>query len=284
MSNNRRPLLQVHAAVLLFGFAGLFGKLLDLSPLFIVFGRTAFAALALIVAARLLGVPVILRSAGDGLLLMLLGVILSLHWITFFHAIQLSTVAIGILSFSSFPLFVTVLEPLFFRERLRSIDLLTSAGLTAGLMLLVPSLDITAAETRGVFWGGVSGGLFALLQLCNRKYLARHSALKIGLYQNLFAAAVLFPVVLTGVWSVTLRDGLVLAVLGIGCTGIAHVLFIQSLTKIKAHLASVIAGGLEPVYGTLFAFLLLGEQPALRTLIGGAIILVAVVTGTLVRR
>ena len=67
-------------------------------------------------------------------------------------------------------------------------------------------------------------------------------------------------------------DFLLLAVLGIFCTAFAHVLFIKSLVHIKTQLASITAC-LEPVYGSLFAFVLLGEIPSLRTILGGGIII-----------
>ena len=63
-----------------------------------------------------------------------------------------------------------------------------------------------------------------------------------------------------------------LAVLGVFCTALAHVLFIKSLVHIKTQLASITAC-LEPVYGIIFAFVLLGEIPTLRTILGGSIIL-----------
>jgi drug/metabolite transporter (DMT)-like permease len=279
-----RPLFQVHTAVLLFGLSGLFGKFLSLSSTVIVFGRTLFAALAILAAARFLNRRVVTRSADGLLVLAVPGVILGLHWVTFFHAIKVSTVAVGLLSFSTFPLFTTVIEPLFFKERLRSIDMATAFLVVAGLTLLIPSFDVTHAATRGVMWGTLSGFLFAVLQVLNRKYLEQRDALQIAFFQNGYAAVMLLPVVIGTAPSVTVADVFLLAILGVLCTGVAHVLFINSLGYLKAHLASVIAGGLEPVYGTLFAFLLLGEKPALRTLIGGAVILSAVAVATLKRR
>ena len=101
-----RALGAVHAAVLLFGFAGLFGRWLDLSPVAIVLGRSAIAACALAVVRWQVGrdrLPFDLRLVANG-------AVLALHWIAFFAAIQAAGVAIGLLGFSSFPLFVLILE------------------------------------------------------------------------------------------------------------------------------------------------------------------------------
>jgi len=74
-----------------------------------------------------------------------------------------------------------------------------------------------------------------------------------------------------------------LVILGVFCTALAHVLFIRSLVQVKAQLASIIAS-LEPVYGIIFAFVLLGEVPALRTILGGVIILGTIMLSTMKRR
>ena len=78
------------------------------------------------------------------------GVLLAIHWVAFFHAIQVSTVAVGLLTFSSFPLFVTLLEPWFFRERRRWLDLFTAVLVMAGLAMIVPSFDFGNNITQGI--------------------------------------------------------------------------------------------------------------------------------------
>ena len=100
-----RALLALHAAVLLFGFAGLFGRWLDLSPSLIVLGRTVVAAAVLAIVR--LRAPA--RSPLDPTMAVN-GAVLALHWVSFFAAIQAAGVAIGLLGFASFPLFTLVLE------------------------------------------------------------------------------------------------------------------------------------------------------------------------------
>ena len=70
------------------------------------------------------------------------GILLASHWVLFFLSIQLSSVALGLVTFSSFPLFVTFLEPLFFRERLKPFDLGTALAVFAGIVLVVPDLNL----------------------------------------------------------------------------------------------------------------------------------------------
>ena len=272
MTQKRHGLIEIHFAVLLFGLAGLFGKFLFLPPLVIVFGRTSFAALTLSAILFYSKTQIRTKSIQDFTILILLGIILAIHWITFFHAIQISTVAVGLLTFSTFPVFVTFLEPYFFKEKLRRFDMLTAASVLLGLILVIPSLDFQHNITQGAFWGTISGFTFAVLSILNRKYVSTYPSMVIVWYQNWIATLILFPFLFFKDLSLQPTDVLLLAILGIFCTALAHVLFIKSLVHIKTQLASITAC-LEPVYGIIFAFILLGEIPALRTIIGGCIIL-----------
>jgi len=272
MTPKRHGLVEIHVAVLLFGLAGLFGKFLFLSPLVIVFGRTSFAALTLSAILFYSKTQIRTKSIQDFTVLVLLGIILAIHWVTFFHAIQISTVAVGLLTFSTFPVFVTFMEPYFFKENLRRFDMLTAGSVFIGLTLVIPSLDFQNNITQGAFWGTISGFTFAALSILNRKYVGTYPSMVIVCYQNWMATLILFPFLFFEDLSLQPIDFLLLAVLGIFCTALAHVLFIKSLVHIKTQLASITAC-LEPVYGIIFAFVLLGEMPALRTMLGGCIIL-----------
>lgn len=265
-------LAAIHAAVFLFGLSGLLGKMLATTPVIIVFSRTLLAALALGVVLWLRPPPP--RIGTQWLFFAGSGAVLAIHWLTFFQAIQVSTVAIGLLSFSSFPLFVTILEPFVFHERLRRCDVGTSLMVVAGLGLVAPNFDLSQNLTQGAAWGTASGLTFAVLSLLNRKYVRGLSPLVIGAGQNAVAAVVLLPFVNMGACPTTLRELSLLLVLGLLCTACAHVLFIRGLASVRAQAASVLAG-LEPVYGILLAWLVLREAPPLRTWIGGTIILSA---------
>ena len=270
-----RPLLQIHAAVVLFGFAGLLGdhRLLPLSPFVIVFGRVVFASLTLLIAARLR------RSIGgtmtrrDGLAFAALGALLAIHWTTFYEAVQTCGVALALITFSTFPIFVAFLEPLLFREKLRLADIVLAAVALAGIAILTPRFELRDQATQGVLWGIASGLTFALLSLLNRKYVRRHASITIALYQDVFAALVLLPfAVLKRPDLLTMRDILLLAILGVICTALAHALFIASLHGVRARTASMIAC-LEPVYGAALAALILGDIPTARTVVGGSVVL-----------
>jgi drug/metabolite transporter (DMT)-like permease len=206
--------------------------------------------------------------------------LLAIHWLTFFEAIQVSTVAIGLLAFSCFPLFVTFLEPMMFRERWRGIDILMAVMVVAGLAVVTPSFDAGNQMTQGVLWGVASGFAYAILCLLSRLHVASRPAMTVTFYQQVFAAVWTAP----GLWisrgALSARTVFLVVILGLVFTALAQWLFITSLRQIRVQTASVVTC-LEPVYGILFAVLLLGEKPAARTLLGGLVIFGAVLGATL---
>jgi drug/metabolite transporter (DMT)-like permease len=281
-AHRRQGLLELHAAIPLLGLVGLFPKLLPFSPIVIVFGRAAFASLAML--------PVVLWSHRSATAkrkwpsrwAAFSGVLLALHWIAFFQAIQVSTVAVGLLTFTSFPLFVTLLEPWFFRERRRWLDLFTAVLVVAGLVLVIPDFDLSNHITQGAAWGVFSGLLYAVLCIQNRKLLTRESAMTLTWGQHVTVSIVSLPAVVWIGVVPTLGQVFLLAVLGVVCTALAHYLFIRGLSFVRAQLASVVLA-LESVYSIVLAIFLLGEVPSVRVAFGGAVILTAVVVATLGR-
>ena len=267
-------IVQIHTAVFLFGFAGLFGKFLSCNPLYIVFGRTFFAVIALFFYAKFISKTALsITSTKHGLFFVVQGILLAIHWWSFFLSIQLSSVAVGLVTFSTFPLFVTFLEPLFFKEQLKSKNVMLAGAMFIGIILVVPEFNISNNITKGAAFGIISGFTFALLALANRKNTKTSSAITIALYQNLFASIFLIvPIITIHAPFPGLYDIPNLIILGVVCTALAYTLFINSLSSIKARTASVITG-LEPVYGIILAFLILNETPGIQTLTGGLVII-----------
>ena len=267
-------MLEIHIAVLLFGLAGLFGKLLLLPPTIIVLGRVFFATIFLSLVLLYLKQGIRLRQKQDYFFMALMGFILAVHWVTFFQAIQVSTVAVGLLTFSTFPVFVTFLEPVFFRERVELKDILVAFIAIVGVALVIPEFEIKNSMTQGALWGIASGFTFALLSILNRKYVKAYSSIIVAFYQDSIATVLLLPFLFLSTPVFRLTDILLLSILGVIFTGLAHTLFIKGLAGVKAQKASIIAS-LEPVYGIIAAILLLGAIPTLRVVLGGVIILSA---------
>jgi drug/metabolite transporter (DMT)-like permease len=273
-ARHRLALVQIHVATVLFGLTGLFPKFIDAGPGFITAGRTLFAALAILAVCLLLRVDLRLRSRRDFWRLALSAVLLVLHWLTFFYSIQLTTVAIGLFGFASFSLFVTLLEPIWFDERLEWKDFIAVALVAVGLRLLVPEFDLRDKTTQGLAWAVLSGFLYALFALLTRAGVRHYPQATVSLYQQSMCLTLALPLAVREPDAITVKNVALLALLGIACTAVAHMLFLGSLKSLRAQTASIIIC-LEPLYGIAFAWPLLGEVPETRTLLGGSLILAA---------
>jgi drug/metabolite transporter (DMT)-like permease len=274
-----RSLAEIHLAVLLFGFPGLFGKWLALPPVLIVFGRVLFASLTLAAVMALGRRTFRVSPRRDLALLVACGFVLAVHWTTFFKSVQVSSVAVGLLAYSSFPVFTAFLEPLLARERWDPKSLGYALACVVGIALIIPGFDLSNDVVQGVFWGLAAGLSFSLLSVLDRRLASRHSSLAVAFYQDLFAGLFLVPVVLRGGLPFSARDWALIAVLGVFCTAVAHTLFIDGMKAVGARTASVLSS-LEPVYGILLAMAFLKENPSLRTVSGGAIVLAAAAAAT----
>ncbi len=276
----KRSLAEIHVAVVLFGIAGLFGKWIVLSPSIIVLGRVFFASIALALILLISKQTILFPKKSTYLLLASLGLLLAVHWTVFFQSIQISTVAVGLLSYSSFPVFTAFLEPLFFKEKIQIKNLFHAGMCVLGIFLIIPKFDLNDAVFQGVLWGIAAGLTFSLLTIFNRKLSKKYSSLVIAFYQDFFATLFLLPFFFILRPTLDLKNIFLLCILGIFCTAGSHTLFIKGMKYIRAQTAAIISS-LEPVYGIVIAFFFLHEIPAFRTVLGGMIILTAAFSVTL---
>lgn len=280
MDVRTRNLLEIHLSVVLFGLTGLFGKFISLPAPYIVLGRVFFASASMGLFFFLRKKNVRLARAADYAAIAAVGAVLALHWTAFYLSVKLSTVAIGVLTFAAYPIFVTFLEPLLFRERLRGADMLAAFVMFGGVLLVVPGFDAGPGMIAGMIWGMAGSLSYAVMSLLNRKFVARYDGSVVAFYEQGTAALLMLPVLLFDRPHVTPADWALLAVLGVVLTGVAHSLFISGMKSVRAQTAGVIAS-LESVYGIAAAALFIGEFPTLRELAGGAVILGTALLSTL---
>lgn len=280
MNTKDKSLIEIHLAVFLFGLAGLFGKFLSLPSIIIVLGRVFFSCVFLLIIMLYLKKDIKLKQKKHYLYLALMGVTLAIHWSTFFKSIQVATVAIGLLTFSTFPVFVTFLEPYFFKEKIKLSDIIIAIITFLGVILVIPKFELGNNLTQGVLWGIVSGFTYAILSMLNRKYVKEYSSYVIAFYEQFAATIILIPFLFIQKPVFQSKDILLLILLGTIFTGISHSLFINGLKNIKTQTAGIISS-LEPVYGIIFAAFLLREIPTIREILGGIIILGTVFYSTI---
>ena len=272
MNAKTKSLIEIHIAVFLFGFSSIFGKVINQLPVTIVFGRVAFAAITLGVILLYFKDSFKLKSQKDYYSLAILGFIFAIHWITFFQSIKVSNIAIAVITFSTFPIFVTFMEPYVFNEKIRKVDIVISLITFIGILFVVPEFNLANSSTQGALWGIAAGFTCAILTIYSKKSVEKYSGILVSFYQCTTAAVILLPFVFQLRPTLQKSDILLLGLLGVIFTALSHTLFIKGVKHIKAQLASIIVS-LEPIYGITFAAILLKEIPTGRTLIGGIIIL-----------
>ena len=270
--NSRTALVSLHFAVLLFGLSGLIGKAVHSPALVVTCLRSLVGALAL--AALLILRREKLVAAWRGRLGVLLagGALLAVHWWMFFAAIQLSTVALGLLTYASYPLFVTLLGWVVLRERPRRADLFACALVVIGLVLVVPDWNFGARAGLATALGLASGFTFAALTLLSRRLIAVVPPLPLVTAQTAVAGLLLLPLAAAQLPAVPARDWAWLILLGIVFTGLAHACFTASLQRVRVAVVGVVAA-LEPVYGIAAAWAIFGDTPSPAMLAGGVLII-----------
>jgi drug/metabolite transporter (DMT)-like permease len=272
----KKSMIELHVSVVIMSATPLFAKLITLPPTDIIAFRCLAAALTLLLFTRLTGTRLgLLRRADLGLLL-LLGLLIAVHWVSFFTAVRMSGIAISLVAIYTFPVMTVLMEPLFFDERIDRRDLAVALIVLAGVYLAVPGGIMGGRIAFGAALGIFSAFLYTLRNILYRKYLSRYPSSTMMFYQIAVAAVLLLPFVSPGVDLLTDSRWLYIIVLGVIFTAAAHTLFADSLRTIRASTAGLVAS-LEPIYGMAFAAAVLSEIPAVKTVAGGIIVVGAAV-------
>ena len=284
MNANNKSLLYIHVSVFLFGFSALFARLINQPSIVITFGRVLFSSIFLFVLTRCHKIDIKLESKNDYLFIIVSGVILVVHWYCFIQSIQLSTVAIGTITFSTFPVFISFFEPVFFKEKIRARTVICSILMLGGILIIASknSAEKSTDRTLGIIVGLVSSLTYAALSLFNRGFSRKYKSEVIVFYEQAIAAIVILPFMFIIKPIIAVNDILLLAILGIFFTAFAHWLFVKGLRYVKASTAGIISG-LEAVYAIMLALIVLREIPALNEILGGLVVIVLAGYMTVVR-
>ena len=163
-AKSSNSVLLLHLSVMFFGLSAVLGQFVDAPAAVIAGGRVLWSSAALLVVSLVKKSDLKLKSTKDYAVALAAGVVLAVHWTTFFQAIQSSSVAIGTITFSAFPLFLTFLEPLIFHEPLRPRSLVSALVLLLGVGITVPAFSLENQITLGILWGaGFRSGLCGAL-------------------------------------------------------------------------------------------------------------------------
>lgn len=283
MQHSREGLLAVHAAVLIFGFTALFSKLLSLPALDITFYRSIFALLAIALYMAYKQQSYFLQRPQDYFMAGLLGALLAVHWVSYFYAMQVSTIAVGVIALYTFPVITVFLEPLFHGEKPHIIDIIVSFVVLFGIYLIVPDFSLDNNTTIGVLAGVFSALMMSLRNIMQRRYFSAYKASQALFYQVIVVIVVLFAFTDTAIIDIEEKQWWLLILLGIVFTALPHTLFSHGLIHLKAKTASLIAC-VQVVYAAVFAAVLLGEWLSWNVVAGGLIVISAAMFESLPRK
>jgi drug/metabolite transporter (DMT)-like permease len=277
----KQALVAIHLCAFLFGLTGVFGELIQANAAAVTAGRAGFGLLALAGFAAFSGRSLIRGlSLRDARVLAASGLMLALHWGTFFHSVKIGGIAVAALGFASFPAFITLFEAIAFRERVRGSELLLLALVSLGLVLVVPAFDWSDRGTLGLLWALLSGAAFAVQALINRRAAGAIDTIQVAFWQNAVVVALAAPFAVASFAAMQPLDWFWLSLLGIFCTGIAHYLFVAALGVLTARAAGLVVS-LEPVYAIAIAWWLFDQAATPRMLLGAALIICAIAWSSL---
>jgi drug/metabolite transporter (DMT)-like permease len=260
MDETRKGFIQLHLSVLLAGFTGLFGRLITLNEVDIVWYRMLFTTCILLVFTGLprVGWRKFLQLCGCGGLL-------GLHWILFYGSIKASNVSIGVICFSLIGFFTALFEPLLSGRRLLWAELLLSLITVAGVLCIF-SLD--ARYRYGIGIGVVSSAVCALYAICNKKASVGVRSRTVLMYQMAGGLVVVSLIAPLYLWLFPAEGPVVVIPEGsnlwfmlchaLFCTVGMYLLQIQALKRLSAFTVNL-TYNLEPCYTIALAFLIFGE-------------------------
>ena len=271
-----KHITELNIAVLLVSTSGVLGRYISMPPPVTIWWRCFFAAIILGAYCWHKKIDLKIASKRDLMTIILSGLLFGTHWVTYFYALHLSNVAIGMLSLFTYPIITALLEPLFFKTKLNKKHLVLGLVVLIGIYFLAPEFNLENNQTKGVIFGLISAVFYAIRNILMKQKIESYHGSMLMFYQMVVVILVLWPVLFVFEANPTINDWQALLVLALVTTAIGHTLFVMSFKNFSISTASIMSS-VQPIYGIVFGVLILNEFPALSTLFGGFLILTTVV-------
>jgi drug/metabolite transporter (DMT)-like permease len=269
--NLTKNLLELNLAMLFISTSGVLGRYIDMPSPITIGLRALLACIVLFLFCKWKKANLRLQSK-DRKTILVSGILLGLHWTTYFYALQLSNVAIGMLSLFTFPAITAILEPIILKTKILKVHLFLSLLVLIGIYFLVPNFDLQNSQFKAVGFGVLSAFCYALRNIAMKSKIDHYDGSVLMVYQLLAIAVCWSPFffLLDASNLITYLPATIL--LALLTTSIGHTLFLYSLKNFSTITASIISCT-QPIYGILIGLILLREVPELTTIIGGLIII-----------
>lgn len=296
---NLKHNLHLHLIVFIWGFTAILGKLISLDALPLVWWRMSLAVL-LILGYIYYKKTSFKISKKDIVLLLISGIIIALHWITFFKAIKVSNISITLACLSTGAFFTSILEPVFYKRKIVWYEIFFGLVVLIGLYFVIESSEPNfiqksfsnniSGTMQGVLLALTSAFLSATFSIINGKFAQRIDATIVSFYE-LFGGVLFLSTFLlyneqftTEFFTLTIEDLMWLFVLASICTAYAFIASVAVMKFISPYTV-MLTINLEPVYGIALAVIIFekNEQMSFSFYIGAAIILITVILNGLIR-
>ena len=284
--NNLKDQFQLHFIVLIWGFTAILVALIPLEAIPLVWFRVMIASVTIFLFAKIRKIDLIINKL-TFVKFFIGGVIIALHWATFFSAIKVSTISITLVTMSSSAIFVVLLQPVFGIGKIKIYELVLASIAIVGFIVI---FKVEQLYIKGILYALASSFLLAIFSIYNNKLTKKHKAIHIAFYELLsaflFLTALLF---ISGTFSnVAIKlsnyEILFLFVLSTVATAYPFVIATDLLKKMGSF-TLLLTNNLEPVYGIILALLIFGNKERMSTqfYIGAFIVFCSVVINSILK-
>lgn len=279
MTNHTKHFILLNIATAFIATSGFLGKMAtdSLSVESTLFWRCLFAVILLFAFVKFQKQKLTLRNRKDLLNFLLSGILFYGHLFFYFKSIQLSSVAIAVLSMFTFPVMTAIIEPLWRNKPFSIITIISSVLIISGTIFIIPNFDLNN-DFIGILLGLASALCYTIRNIQSSSFVNNYSSNVVMIYQIgictllFFMSAFFQGEILPNNNSTYLT----LFLLGLLPTAIGHNLFLNSFKHFETTTASIITS-LQPIIAIVYAYFFVAETPSINTLIGGGIILCAVI-------
>ena len=285
--NNLKHYIHLHFLVFIAGFTAILGEIISIGSIALVWHRMFIALLLTFLFLIYKGYNLII-STKNLLKFLIAGVIIALHWITFFEAIEQSNISITLAMFSTGAFFASLIEPIFFKRKVRPVEIILGFLVICGVFII---LNANINSFIGVVLGITSALLASLFSVLNGKLVQDNNPVVISFYE--FFSGVIF-ILLYLILSGTLADlainsfisydYLYIFILGSICTAYAFIASVHILKYLSPY-TLVLTYNLEPVYGILLAIFIFPESEKMEFsfYVGTLIILSTIIINSIIK-
>lgn len=285
-NDNLKSYLHLHVIVFIWGFTAVLGKLISLEALDLVWYRMLFASVIMtfvvLINKERIKVPFNVLVG-----FIVSGIIIALHWLTFYQAIKVSNVSITLACLSTGAFFASILEPIFYKRKIIWYEVLFGLIVIFGLGII---FKVETQYTTGIYLAVTSAFLSALFSVINGKYAKEYSPNVISVYELssgfLFLSIYLFfaDSFTPAFFALSSNDLLWLFLLSSICTAYAFSASVKVM-KFLSPFTVMLTINLEPIYGIILVLLIFPENEKMSPMfyIGAIIILATVIANGIVK-